>query len=165
MTSVFSTTGSRCTTARSIGCACGRHTFACTCSRSDLQQTAIYPGTCRNRRGIPAEPSSVRLTVPDESIELIDLIQGRFSQRLDREVGDFVIARRDGIIAYQLAVVVDDAAQQVTQVVRGADLLDNTPRQLLLFRLLGLRLRDMRTFPFLQIGRIRSSANRLTPRP
>ncbi len=115
------------------------HTFLCTCSRSQLRETAVYPGICRNRDGSRPGPSAVRVKVPSESIELIDLIQGSYVQRLDTDVGDFIIERRDGIIAYQLAVVVDDAAQNVTQVVRGADLLDNTPRQLLLFRLLGVR--------------------------
>ena len=77
--------------------------------------------------------------MPDETIELLDQIQGRYAQRLRADVGDFVIFRRDRVIAYQLAVVVDDAAQRITHVVRGADLLDNTPRQLLLFRLIGAR--------------------------
>src|SRR4029450_13259815 len=81
----------------------------------------------------------IRLKVPDETIELLDEIQGRYAQRLRADVGDFVIFRRDRIVAYQLAVVVDDAAQRITHVVRGADLLDNTPRQLLLFRLLSAR--------------------------
>jgi glutamyl-Q tRNA(Asp) synthetase len=115
------------------------HTFTCICSRSQLQDADVYPGTCRDRQISSGGPSSQRVRVPDETLAFEDLVQGRYSQRLDRDVGDFVIHRRDGIIAYQLAVVVDDAAQHVTQVVRGADLLDNTPRQLLLFRLLGLK--------------------------
>jgi glutamyl-Q tRNA(Asp) synthetase len=113
------------------------HTFACTCSRSQLQDSEVYPGTCRNRASSPRGPSSVRVRVPARTVAFIDGIQGHYSQRLDTDVGDFVVFRRDGIFAYQLAVVVDDAAQRVTQVVRGADLLDNTPRQLLLFDLLG----------------------------
>jgi glutamyl-Q tRNA(Asp) synthetase len=112
--------------------------FTCTCSRSQLQDTDVYPGTCRNRRITSAGPASLRVAVPHETLGFEDLVQGSYSQRLDQDVGDFVVYRRDGIVAYQLAVVVDDAAQHVTQVVRGADLLDNTPRQLLLFRLLGL---------------------------
>lgn len=115
------------------------HTFRCICSRSQLQDADVYPGTCRNRNISSGSPSSQRVRVPNETLGFEDLVQGHYSQRLDRDVGDFVIHRRDGIIAYQLAVVVDDAAQHVTQVVRGADLLDNTPRQLLLFRLLGLK--------------------------
>ncbi len=113
------------------------HTFACTCSRTQIQENGVYPGTCRHRRVPPDAPHSIRLKVPDETIEVFDEIQGRHAQRLRTDVGDFVVFRRDGIIAYQLAVVVDDAAQRITHVVRGADLLDNTPRQLLLFRLLG----------------------------
>jgi glutamyl-Q tRNA(Asp) synthetase len=116
----------------------GGHTFTCICSRSQLQDADVYPGTCRERNLSSREPSSQRVRVPNETLSFEDLVQGRYSQRLDRDVGDFVVSRRDGIIAYQLAVVVDDSAQHVTQVVRGADLLDNTPRQLLLFRLLGL---------------------------
>ena len=112
-------------------------TFSCTCSRSQLQEAAVYPGICRDRRDVPKGPYALRLRVPHETIELNDGIQGTYGQRLDRDVGDFIVFRRDGIIAYQLAVVVDDAAQHITQVVRGADLLDNTPRQLLLFQLLG----------------------------
>ncbi len=116
----------------------GGHTFACTCSRSQIQDSAIYPGTCRHRVESLDLPHSIRLKVPSETIGFDDEVQGYYAQRLDRDVGDFVISRRDGVFAYQLAVVVDDASQRVTQVVRGADLLDNTPRQLLLFRLLGV---------------------------
>jgi glutamyl-Q tRNA(Asp) synthetase len=115
----------------------GGHTFACTCSRSQIQESGVYPGTCRQRVMPPDSPHSIRVRAPDENIEFVDAIQGRYAQRLRTDVGDFVVLRRDGIIAYQLAVVVDDAAQRITHVVRGADLLDNTPRQLLLFRLLG----------------------------
>jgi len=113
------------------------HTFACTCSRSQTQESSVYPGTCRQRIVPLDAPHSIRLKVPDETIELFDAIQGRYAQRLRADVGDFVVFRRDRIVAYQLAVVVDDAAQRITHVVRGADLLDNTPRQVLLFRLLG----------------------------
>ena len=117
----------------------GGHTFACTCSRSQVQDSDVYPGTCRHRVVPLDAPHSIRLRVPDETIELLDQIQGRYAQRLRTDVGDFVIFRRDRVIAYQLAVVVDDAAQRITHVVRGADLLDNTPRQLLLLRLIGAR--------------------------
>jgi glutamyl-Q tRNA(Asp) synthetase len=110
-------------------------TYRCTCSRSQLPD-AIYPGYCRSRPTDPRRPHAVRVVAPARSIAFLDLVQGNFEQRLDRDVGDFVVFRRDGIIAYQLAVVVDDIAQQITHVVRGADLLDNTPRQLLLFEYL-----------------------------
>jgi glutamyl-Q tRNA(Asp) synthetase len=112
------------------------HTYPCTCSRSQLPDGGIYPGTCRSRVGIHGASSALRLRVGEHPIEIHDAIQGHFSQRLDRDVGDFIVHRRDGIIAYQLAVVVDDIEQHVTQVVRGADLLDNTPRQLWLYRLM-----------------------------
>jgi len=99
---------------------------------------AIYPGACRN--GLPPGKAARawRLRAGDEEIAFDDAIQGRFSQNLSRDVGDFVLLRADGFFAYQLAVVVDDAEQGVNAVVRGADLLDSTPRQILLQRLLGL---------------------------
>jgi len=111
-------------------------TFACTCSRSHLNER-IYPGHCRKRQGRTEQPHAIRLRIPAETRRLHDAVQGAYAQRLDHDVGDFVILRRDGIVAYQLAVVVDDIDQRITQVVRGADLLDNTPRQLLLFERLG----------------------------
>ena len=112
-------------------------TFDCGCSRRDLVG-GLYPGTCRG--GLPPGRSarSVRLRVPADCIEFRDRVQGLTTQRLDREVGDFVVLRADGIVAYHLAVVVDDAAQRVSEVVRGCDLLDSTPRQILLQRALGL---------------------------
>jgi len=110
-------------------------TYRCTCSRSRLPD-AIYPGYCRTRPTAAGQPAALRVIAPARSIAFADLLQGNFEQRLDRDVGDFVVLRRDGIVAYQLAVVVDDIAQQITHVVRGADLLDNTPRQLLLFEYL-----------------------------
>jgi glutamyl-Q tRNA(Asp) synthetase len=110
--------------------------FPCACSRRDLPD-GVYPGTCRG--GIPAgrEARAWRVRVPDESIGFTDRLQGRLEQNLQREIGDFVVKRADGIFSYQLAVVVDDSAQNITHVVRGADLLDSTPRQILLQRLLG----------------------------
>jgi glutamyl-Q tRNA(Asp) synthetase len=108
------------------------HVFYCECSRRQLRGLHPYPGSCRAVRKAPSRPHAVRLRVPAEELAFDDLVQGRFAQHLDREVGDFVLRRRDGIHAYQLAVVVDDAWQGVTRVVRGADLLDNTPRQMLL---------------------------------
>lgn len=114
------------------------HVYACTCSRKQLQPFAgRYPGLCRDARHEPMD-AAIRLRVPDEEYGFVDRVQGAFSQRLRRDVGDFVIRRRDGLIAYQLAVVLDDAWQGVTDIVRGADLLDSTPRQLYLQDLLGL---------------------------
>ncbi len=114
------------------------HVYACTCSRKQLQPFAgRYPGLCRDAQHEPMD-AAIRLRVPDEEYRFVDRVQGAFSQRLRRDVGDFVIRRRDGLIAYQLAVVLDDAWQGVTDIVRGADLLDSTPRQLYLQDLLGL---------------------------
>lgn len=111
--------------------------YACTCSRKQLEgYPGPYPGFCR-AAGRSLEDAAIRLRVPDREYVFIDRVQGEFRQHLGREVGDFVIRRRDGLIAYQLAVVLDDAWQGVTDVVRGADLLDSTPRQIYLQRLLG----------------------------
>jgi len=111
--------------------------FQCSCSRRDLADEARYPGTCR--RG-PTRPGATctRLRVDAGRIEFTDAIQGRFRQNVAAAAGDFTLQRRDGIVAYALAVVVDDAEQGITQVVRGADLLDSTPRQILLQRRLSL---------------------------
>ena len=97
----------------------------------------IYPGTCRN--GLPpGKPArATRLRTSAESIHFVDRVQGDCVQNVEREVGDFVVLRADALFAYQLAVVVDDADQGVTDVVRGADLLDSTARQILLQRRLG----------------------------
>ncbi|MGY1449992.1 tRNA glutamyl-Q(34) synthetase GluQRS [Pseudomonas chlororaphis] len=112
--------------------------YACTCSRKQLEPYhGIYPGLCRNARH-GQEDAAIRLRVPELEYRFTDRVQGEFRQHLGRDVGDFVIRRRDGLYAYQLAVVLDDAWQGVTDIVRGADLLDSTPRQLYLQELLGL---------------------------
>ena len=111
--------------------------YACTCSRKQLEGQPIYPGTCRDAGHGPAT-AAIRLRVPDAEYRFVDRVQGAFAQNLAREVGDFVIRRRDGLYAYQLAVVLDDAWQGVTDILRGADLLDSTPRQLYLQELFGL---------------------------
>ncbi len=112
--------------------------YACTCSRKQLQAyPGAYPGFCRDAGHDPRD-AAIRLRVPDREYHFCDRVQGEYRQHLGREVGDFVIRRRDGLVAYQLAVVLDDAWQGVTDVVRGADLLDSTPRQLYLQELLGL---------------------------
>lgn len=111
--------------------------YHCDCSRRTLlQHGGAYPGTCRERH-LPAAPDhAVRVRVADQPVVFRDRLQGEFQQTADGLSGDFIIRRRDGIIAYQLAVVVDDIAQRVTDIVRGADLLDSTPRQLWLYQLL-----------------------------
>jgi len=120
--------------------------YDCACSRREILASAphpgeegpVYPGTCR--QGVPAgrAPRAVRIRVPDRVIAFNDGVFGRQAQNLAREVGDFVLRRADGMYAYQLAVVVDDAASGVNQVVRGADLLGSTPRQIFLLESLGL---------------------------
>ena len=123
---------------RAYPCACSRREVADSTTGPSVDGGRVYPGTCRH--GLPAgrQPRAWRLRVPDESIVFDDRIQGRIAQNLEREVGDFVLLRADGQYAYQLAVVVDDAAQGITDVVRGADLLDSTPRQIWLQRCLGV---------------------------
>lgn len=127
--------------------------YPCFCSRSELHAAsaphradgqAVYPGTCRGltreeaARRAEVRPPALRLRVPDEDWSFTDGHMGRYGENLARDCGDFLLRRSDGLFAYQLAVVVDDAAMGVTEVVRGADLLSSTPRQLYLYRLLGL---------------------------
>lgn len=113
--------------------------FPCVCSRKQLAASGseIYPGTCRKHKLPETGEHALRLLATDITIEFDDLIMGQQSQNIARRCGDFVIKRRDGLFAYQLAVVVDDALQGITEVVRGADLLDSTPRQIYLQQLLG----------------------------
>lgn len=111
--------------------------FACHCSRSEIEAAGGVHRRCVGQAHTGREPA-IRLRVPDGRVEFHDRIQGRFGQDLGREVGDVVLRRADGYWAYQLAVVVDDAAQGITDVVRGADLLDSTPRQVFLQQRLGL---------------------------
>ncbi|KAF1050968.1 MAG: Glutamyl-Q tRNA(Asp) synthetase [Stenotrophomonas maltophilia] len=111
--------------------------YACTCTRKQLEGSGgHYPGTCRDA-GHAWEGNAIRIRVPELEYRFVDRVQGEFRQHLGRDVGDFIIRRRDGLHAYQLAVVLDDAWQGVSDIVRGADLLDNTPRQLYLQELLG----------------------------
>ncbi|HEY8354870.1 MAG TPA: tRNA glutamyl-Q(34) synthetase GluQRS [Methylophilaceae bacterium] len=119
--------------------------YPCGCTRKEIADSAvhgiegaIYPGTCRN--GLPAGKTARawRIRVEDRTIAFDDAVQGHVEQNLARDIGDFVLKRADGFYAYQLAVVVDDADQGVTHVVRGADLLTSTPRQIHLQQALGL---------------------------
>ncbi|RJG02065.1 tRNA glutamyl-Q(34) synthetase GluQRS [Noviherbaspirillum sedimenti] len=126
--------------------------YPCGCTRREIADSrigiaadgaAVYPGTCRHGLAAGKAARAFRLRVPDagaamDVITFEDRWMGTVSQQLATEVGDFVLKRADGFWAYQLAVVVDDADQGVTHVVRGADLLDSTPRQIYLQRLLGL---------------------------
>ena len=124
--------------------------FPCTCSRRDVAMAsvaphaedaeALYPGTCRQRHDAPDGQVSWRFRVPDgEVIGFEDSALGRQAFVAGKDFGDFIVWRRDDAPAYELAVVVDDAAMQITEVVRGADLLMSTARQLLLYRALGLQ--------------------------
>ena len=122
--------------------------YSCGCSRADLARSAsaphpgeegpAYPGFCRNGMREEKGTRAYRLVVTDEEIIFTDAVMGEYRQNLHHACGDFVVRRRDGPFAYQLAVVVDDADMGVNQVVRGADLLSSTPRQIYLQRLLGL---------------------------
>ena len=123
----------------------GGWVYPCACSRREIADSgasgiegAVYPGTCRAGLppGRPARAERLRTVHPP--IEFTDSVQGQIVQAVERDIGDFVLRRADGPCAYQLAVVVDDAAQGITDVVRGADLLDSTPRQILLARHLGI---------------------------
>jgi len=113
--------------------------FPCLCSRKQLAESGseIYPGSCRRRTFPEAQQHAIRLFAEDREIGFTDCLQGEQQQNIKTQCGDFVIKRRDGLFAYQLAVVVDDALQGITEVVRGADLLDSTPRQIYLQQLLG----------------------------
>jgi glutamyl-tRNA synthetase len=129
--------------------------YACVCSRKEVEAAAsaphtedglaVYPGTCRNRfksqeaaRVETGRPPAIRFAVPDELLAFNDCFAGRQQFDVAKQLGDFVIAKADATPAYQLAVVSDDAGMGVTDIVRGDDLLDSTPRQILLYRALGL---------------------------
>ena len=125
-------------------------TYYCDCSRADIARVASaphegdegprYPGTCRElglRERTWKRSPAIRLKVPDRDVQVDDLLQGSFTENVGQRVGDFVLRRGDGVYAYQLAVVVDDVAMGITDVVRGADLLGSTARQVLLADLLG----------------------------
>jgi glutamyl-tRNA synthetase len=129
-------------------------TYPCTCTRKELRETAsaphglepVYPGTCRDGTAHPERPASLRWAVPPGQVCFEDRILGRQCQDVATQVGDFVLRRGDGAWAYQLAVVVDDADMQVTEVLRGADLLDSSARQILLARALGLSQKTAPTY-------------------
>lgn len=118
--------------------ALGARVYPCGCSRRELAgHGGVYPGFCRDGPG-HAGPWALRLRTEDADIGFDDGLQGRIVRNPGRQDGDFVIRRKEGIVAYQLAVVVDDHLQRVNRVVRGCDLLDETPKQIYLQRLLGL---------------------------
>lgn len=120
--------------------------FPCACSRKEISESGvpgidgpIYTGACRNGLTARRRARSLRLRIDSHTQEVFtDLLQGPFTQKLDKEVGDFVVYRSDGVFSYHLACVVDDAQLGITHIVRGADLIHSTPRQIHLQRLLGL---------------------------
>lgn len=122
--------------------------YPCWCSRGQLHAASaphaadgqpLYDGRCRRLppENRPDKPAALRVAVPDRTISLTDRLQGEYAQNLAKECGDFILKRSDGVYAYQLAVVVDDALSGVTEVVRGRDLLSSAPRQIFLYRCLG----------------------------
>lgn len=112
--------------------------FFCTCSRSQLKGHGMYPGTCRTRLSHdPQQACSCRIRVADQELSFTDLILPSYTENLASQVGDFILQRKDGPYAYQLAVVVDDALQGITHVIRGADLYTQTIRQMFLQQSLG----------------------------
>jgi glutamyl-Q tRNA(Asp) synthetase len=119
-------------------CACSRREIAVAATHASIDGGLVYPGICR--AGLPEGQTARawRMRVPDGELEFSDRVQGSLRQNLAHEVGDFILLRADGQYAYQLAVVLDDALQGVSAVVRGADLLDSTPRQIWLQQRLGL---------------------------
>lgn len=134
------------------------HVFPCSCSRKDIAMLSgseagniVYPGTCRAHPRDPQQIRSLRFRAADEDVVFGDRIQGEYRQNVEKDVGDFIVWRNDGCFAYHLCVVVDDELQGVTDVVRGADLIDSTPRQILIQRSLG--------FASLTYGHIPVAAN------
>lgn len=113
------------------------HAYPCTCTRPQIREMgAVYDGRCRNRTTQPHTDYALRLRTAAVTVGIEDAVLGTFAQNVETDCGDFVIRRKDGLFAYQLAVVVDDEFQGVTHVIRGSDLLDSTPRQIFLQQLL-----------------------------
>jgi glutamyl-Q tRNA(Asp) synthetase len=122
--------------------------FYCRCSRKDLTGRSVYPGTCRGHSQ-PRADSTVRLRVGETVVGFDDLLLGPQRDSLADSTGDFVIRRRDGTIAYQLATAVDDGDQDIVRVIRGRDLLENTPRQIFLMERLGLSVPEYGHIPLI----------------
>lgn len=122
------------------------HLYPCSCSRG---QTAgrVYSGKCRNGAAPNAGPAALRIRVSDQPVRFVDQIQGPCSERLDATLGDFIIKRADRIISYNLAVVIDDADQRISEVTRGTDLIGTTARQIFLQQTLGLATPAYAHFP------------------
>lgn len=130
--------------------------YPCGCSRKDIESVAkagpngmIYPGTCRDGLSADKQPRAVRLRTEDQAITVADRVQGDYTLHIEQEVGDFVIRRADGLYAYHLATVVDDALDGFTEIVRGQDLLSITPQQIYLQQKLGYPTPDYMHLPLL----------------
>lgn len=128
--------------------------YRCICSRRELRAQAeqgplgiIYPGTCQDSNHPDHHEHAIRLRTQNRHIEFNDAIMGTYGHNPHSSLGDFIIRRRDGLFAYQLAVVVDDAWQGITDIVRGYDLLDSTPRQIYLQQCLGYPMLDYAHLP------------------
>ena len=118
--------------------------YRCSCSRKEIAAVAspgiegpVYPGTCRNGARMDATQHAWRLKTHNDTIKFTDRVYGEIQQQVEHEIGDFILQRADGIFAYQLAIVADDADQAINRIVRGSDLLLSTPRQILLQQMLG----------------------------
>ncbi|MCG8378050.1 MAG: glutamate--tRNA ligase family protein, partial [Proteobacteria bacterium] len=120
--------------------------YPCCCSRKDVGN-APYNGKCRNGMDDPQKATSIRIRVNQQEINFNDQIQGQYSQQLDTAVGDFIIKRADHMTSYNLAVVIDDADQGITEIVRGTDLIDTTPRQIYLQNILEFQQPSYMHFP------------------
>jgi len=147
-------------------------TYPCACTRREIDAAALsgiegprYPGTCRD--GLPASraPRAIRIRTDDTPFTFTDRICGPIRMQLEKDLGDFVIRRADGLFAYQLAVVVDDAFQGINQVVRGADLLLSTPRQIMLQQRLGLPTPDYAHLPLVVDSRGKKLSKQSDARP
>jgi len=120
----------------------GPHLYPCTCSRKEIAAIAsaphgeerVYPGTCRERPSHPERPAAIRFLMPEPPPSFVDLVAGAID---GKGRGDFVVSRKDGVVAYQLACVVDDHDMGITEVLRGDDLISSTPRQIAIYRALG----------------------------
>jgi len=113
--------------------------FPCDCPRNKIKNL-VYPGTCRNKIAILNSNHSIRIRIDNSKISVADRLQGFYTQSIESEIGDFIIKRADGHFAYHLATVIDDNDQNITNIVRGFDLLESTPRQIFLQKKLGYKL-------------------------
>ena len=146
------------------------NTYFCECSRKEIADSAItgidgmiYPGTCRNKK-LDADHHALRIKANDTVITFEDKIQGRIHQNISKDFGDFILKRSDGIYAYQLAVVIDDALQNINTIIRGADLIDSTSRQIYLQKNLSLPSMNYGHIPIATLNQRKlSKENQSTP--